>query len=238
MMLLRPRWMAAVAATIGLSCGADPRAPAPSPVAACVPLPHPATLLPAPTGSVPCPAAEDLALIDAEMAVSFEGDVSAGSLACRASDGSRDLTQVQKNVYSTLLFMRGLAFDAALPWTNRSLYDWFRLEIRGLRIRTDIGYDACCDPQGVIGLLGTRVDESTIPAYLEIMIHEARHVHGGGHLCGTNDNKIADLGAYGVQYSLLTWLADHWPEATSAQRAYCLNRAAWLRSTAFCLECQ
>ena len=41
-----------------------------------------------------------------------------------------------------------------------------------------------------------------------------------------------------MQYHLLMWLANHWPEANQLEREYALNRAAWLRATAFCGECQ
>jgi hypothetical protein len=108
-----------------------------------------------------------------------------------------------------------------------------------VRIRTGIAYDSCCEPPGVLSLVGNRVEESTLPSYLEIMVHEARHVRGAPHTCGqSQDNTIADLGAFGVQYHLLMWLANHWPEANQLEREYALNRAAWLRATAFCGECQ
>ena len=93
--------------------------------------------------------------------------------------------------------MKGLGFDAPLPWTSQPLYDWFRLEVRGVRIRTGIAYDSCCEPPGVLSLVGNRVEESTIPSYLEIMVHELATFGGAPHTCGqSQDNTIADLGAF------------------------------------------
>jgi hypothetical protein len=228
----------AFAFVIGAGCGRNQAPTLPVASASCTPPTQPSSFEPSPVGVVPCPTAGELATVDAEVSVAFEGDVGRGSLVCRSVDGSRDLTQVQKNVYSTLLFMKAVRFDAPLPWTSDSLYDWFRLNVQGVRIRTDTRYDFCCDPYGVINLLGSRLVESTIPSYLEIMIHEARHIDGGGHPCGTGDNRIADLGAFGVQYYLMMWIGTHDPTASEAERAYALNRAGWIRASSFCSECQ
>ncbi len=116
--------------------------------------------------------------------------------------------------------------------------------------RRDVHF--CCEPAYVVNLLGSRfccdqqfvldlrngIPDDTIPPYLEIMVHEARHISGPGHSCGSNDTRIADLGPFGVQYYLMQWLGEHWREGTQAQCEYALNRAAWLQATAFCRECR
>jgi hypothetical protein len=230
------RWLClAVLAGTGPACGRqDSSSSAPS----CPPPSRPTTIVSAPSGVVPCPTAEQLALVDSDVSIAFEGEVGAGTYVCRAVDGSRDLTQVQKNVYQTLLFMRSVQFDAPLPWTSSSLYGWFTSNVRGVRIRTDIIYDSCCQPASVISLLGTRIIEATIPSYLEIMVHEARHIDHVSHQCENKDNTISELGAFGVQYYVLVWMSAHWPAAGQAEREYVQNRAEWLRASAFCRECQ
>ncbi len=175
-----------------------------------------------------------------EVRLSFEGDVSAGTFVCTAAAGSRDLTQIQKNVYASLLFMKDVRFDTPLPWTDQPLYEWFARIVRLVRIRTDITYDSCNTREDTLNLLGTRVADSSIPSYVEILVHEARHIDGGGHTCGIGqlDARIDELRSFGVQYYLMLWLGTHWPAATPGERDYALNRAAWLRAGAFCMECQ
>jgi hypothetical protein len=59
-----------------------------------------------------------------------------------------------------------------------------------------------------------------------------------GSVC-TNGRTLGELGAWGVQYSLNVRMALHSTGGvlTLDERAYCLNRAAWLASDVFCLEC-
>jgi hypothetical protein len=72
-----------------------------------------------------------------------------------------------------------------------------------------------------------------------MLVHEARHADASlPHTCGNLDNTIAELGSFGVQYSLMLWIGSHWPAATPAERDFALNRAALLRSFAFCRECE
>jgi len=207
--------------------------PAPTP---CAPLERPA-YPPAPLGSVPCPSAGELDIVDSEVEVSFEGDFGTDPLVCTAAEGSRHLNQVQKNVYQALLYMKNVRFDTPLPWTDMLLYDWFIEQVIGVRVRKDVDGGFCCDPRRVINVTGHLETEATIPAYLQVLVHEARHPSWGGHPCGDRDNTIAEMGAFGVQYSLLVWIGDHCPAASHAERTYALQAAAWLRSVVFCQEC-
>jgi hypothetical protein len=191
-----------------------------------------------PAGEVPCPTAAELDLIDSEVTLSFEGGSVGGPLLCRALDGSRDLTEVEAKVYQALALMKSITFDSPLPWTDRSLYDWFRLSVAGVRFRTDITTAGCCNPARVINMPGGSLAGSTRWSYLEGMVHEARHTNNVPHTCGTLDNTIAELGAYGVTYQLMVWIGTRWPAATQAERDYVLNRAALLRASAFCKECE
>lgn len=232
----RGQVLAAVIAAM-VSCGRETAVPThPATPPACAPPLAPRVVVAPPAGFVPCPTVEELAEIDRIVPVVF---ADSGTLVCRSSDGSRDLTQVQKNVYQALLFMKQVEFDAPLPWTRASLFGWFTSNVRGVRVIAPPAFDSCCDPPGVISLVGNRATEWTLSPFLMAMVHEARHVDGGRHTCGEFlDNRIADLGAHGVTYYLLAWLGMHWPAASQPEREWALYRAESLRASAFCQECR
>ena len=222
-------WIVCTSLAVTIGCGREPGPTGPQ----CARGPEPPRLAP-PAGNIPCPTAAEIDSIP--ITISFEGNFVAEPLVCREADGSRDLTVVQKNVYRALLFMRDVQFDRPLPWTNLSLWTWFRTSITGIRIRNDIQNNQCCQPPGTIHLLWNPI-ESTLPSYLEMMVHEARHANGPGHNCGSKDNKISDNGGFGVQYSLMQWLGAHWPQATPEERTYALSRAVYIKWSSFCSEC-
>jgi hypothetical protein len=77
-----------------------------------------------------------------------------------------------------------------------------------------------------------------------LFIHEARHNEGYGHTCttgpraGQNDNTIAELGAWGVEYYFTLWLGTHTdphvvPEALQLEAR---QEAATYPSRFFCKE--
>lgn len=183
-----------------------------------------------------CPSAAELDAVDRDVHISFEGGAEGGDLVCHAANGSRDLPEIPRNVYQAVLLMKRLKFDVPLPWTSLSLYDWFTTSVEGVRVRGDVAFDFCCQPIGVINLRGNSLAINRW-AYLTLMVHEARHAQGVPHTCGTLDNTINELGAYGAHYYLMIWVGTHWGEATPAEREFALNRAARLRSSAFCREC-
>lgn len=179
-----------------------------------------------------CPTKREIARIDAEFDLSFEGgNPMPIVLACSPAGGSAYLTPLQKRAYNALLIMGRISFDAALPWApGYTLEDWFANAIAGVRFRDDIDNSFCCDPAGVINIktgwplpasqatdLWMNPEWNVGLAHLMIlMVHEARHAEGPAHTCTwvdgvgwTDDNHIADLGAWGVQYYLETWLANH-----------------------------
>lgn len=216
--------------TLLSACG---RQPGDTTLQRCARGPEPPRLTP-PGGDIPCPSAAEIDSL--EIPITFEGDFAAQPLVCRDASGSRDLTVVQKNVYRALLFMRDVRFDQPLPWTDGSLWAWFRSQVSGIRIRNDTQFNFCCEPAGVINLLWNPV-ESTLPNYLEMMVHEARHVRGPRHTCSGFDNTISEMGGFGVQYLLMQWLGMHWPQATPVEREYALSRAVYLKWSSFCNEC-
>jgi hypothetical protein len=97
--------------------------------------------------------------------------------------------------------------------------------VKGIRFHAGIQYDFCCDPPGVINIqaLNTR-GEFNFTKWIDpqvnggamnlmaLMVHEARHANGFFHTCGTpvtKDNTLAQVGAWGVQYYLETYLSNN-----------------------------
>jgi hypothetical protein len=209
-----------------------------------------------------CPTKKEIARIDADLDLSFEADPTAGTLACRASQGSADLTPLQKRAYNAVRIMGRFSFDAALPWTSYTLYDWFTRTANGIRFRAGLPYSFCCEPAGVLNLqvgvgsqetdLWMRYDPFNVGiAHLMIlMVHEARHIEIGGHTCNwqngqlIDDNTIVQLGAWGVQYYLEMWLADHTSQAflagPAADRSFYQDQhridAQFVMNSRFCDE--
>ncbi|MGB7539536.1 MAG: hypothetical protein WBM17_13435 [Anaerolineales bacterium] len=51
--------------------------------------------------------------------------------------------------------------------------------------------------------------DTNVQGLMVLMIHEARHSQGIYHTCGTRDQTVAEMGAFGVQYWTYVWLAYH-----------------------------
>src|SRR5262249_14841717 len=169
-----------------------------------------------------CPTREEIASVDRDLRLSFEVDPTAGEpLACRAADGSRDLSPLKKRVYNALLLMRTLQFDQPLPWTKDSIYTWLTRAITGVRFRADIQNSSCCTPSRVLIVAVSNlavnytdrwmdpIVRGGIAQFILLLAHEARHAEGHIHTCGTKDQTLEELGAWGVQYYLSRWLAEH-----------------------------
>ena len=201
-----------------------------------------------------CPTREQIASIDADLRLTFDADPTAGDpLACTAANGSRDLSPMKKRVYNSLLVIKQLQFDRPLPWTKSSLYEWLTRAIRGIRFRDDIKNSFCCDPGRVINLVASRSSvvmtdrwvEPTLGNGLDVwvllVLHEARHADGFPHTCGSKDQTLDELGAWGIQYYVSQWLAQHTDQAffSSGQIRYTdrlLRQAEMLRKNSFCRQ--
>jgi hypothetical protein len=172
-----------------------------------------------------CPSAAELTAIDADFHLVFDNVDTSGPLVCTAAQGSRDLTRPRERAYQAFLAMRAIKFDAPLPWTSDSLYDWLRATIRGINY-TDAS-SSCCGtgPRGgryiFIRLGPSSIFYGTelwvndpgfgIAALVDLMVHEARHANIGGHTCpgGANDRTAQEMGAWGTEFSFQRWLAYH-----------------------------
>jgi hypothetical protein len=209
---------------------------------------------PFPTVEWPCPPASVIKEIDAEVPMEFITDPTAGTLACRAEDGSADLTVLQARNYQALYLMKRLEFDAPLPWTDQTLWKWFVGEVRGIRF-TSASVSFCCNPPRVINVGGGTSHAPASSAHRNFpeaifgLVHEARHAdsqhphtcygpaNGSGNaIAYTRDKTITELGAFGVQYYLGIWISDHLvaPVLTADERKAAHNASDTLATSAFC----
>lgn len=224
-----------VVAAIG--CGPEPKAPG-------TPSPAP-TVADANAIIARCPTPVEVAASDRDLTLTFESDPTVGQTVCTAAQSSRDMTLLQVQVYRALTVMRQLTFDAPLPWTSSSLYRWMVSSVRGIRVRGDLETSFCCDPTGTINIQARNLSALQFPSdfrwvgtLMVLFVHEARHNNGFPHTCGTNDNTIAELGGWGVQYHTDVFLGSHSDPAfiTQAARAAFLEDAQSICSTRFCQD--
>ncbi len=207
-----------------------------------------------------CPAAADIALVDAALDLRFEDDPTAGTPVCTAAEGSADLTRLQERTYQAVLLLRRFTFNAPLPWTDQALYDWFVGSIRGIRFDNDLaGFGYCCSPPRVMTInplilpaletqrwIGDEAGARGMADFVRALVHEARHTHPAhrGHGCPdrTFDRTIAEMGAYGVEWHFINWLALHSDQAFLTDldgdpyRDELLQDADFVRWARFCDE--
>jgi hypothetical protein len=173
-----------------------------------------------------CPTAADVASVNADVPMTWLADPTAGTLVCTAAAGSANLTRFQERVYQAILSMKRIHFDAPLPWTSLSLYDWFVGSIDGITFINNGGNSFCCSPAHVINIQAransialttnrwwkpSLADRVGLPGLVDLLLHEARHSEGGHpHMCGTgDDNMIGEMGAWAIVYYYYMWLAQH-----------------------------
>jgi hypothetical protein len=161
-----------------------------------------------------CPTAAEIAEVESRIHLKFDADPTAGRMVCTTAAGSADLTREQKNAYNAVLIMKDLTFDAPLPWTDQSLYDWFTGSIEFIEFRSDIATHHCCGSPPTVSIKADLhiyySDRWTaVGSLMRLYVHEARH-RFMAHRCETGmDNTIAELGSYGVEARLYEWLAYH-----------------------------
>jgi hypothetical protein len=204
-----------------------------------------------------CPAPQEIAALLADITIVFEADPTVGTLACKESEGSLDLTPLQKRAYQSILVMKVIRFDTPLPWTKKDLYQWFIDTVEGVRYRPGLANSFCCEPANVINiqvnensfiLLTDRwIDPQMGGGLMDTMalyVHEARHNEGYVHTCNCDDNTIAEMGSWGVQYYLFQWLAQHTDPAffrapggdADYYRSIALGNMVTTRNSRFCNE--
>ncbi len=176
---------------------------------------------------VTCPTEAEIVQFESDLDLDFS-DTNVRPYACL--DGvDPDGPNERLATYQALRVMRFLTFDEPPPWTNLSLYDWFKQAIKGMKFFEGEGYNSCCDaahrlrikmggntiisnqqhaavfvePRAGVGLMNT----------IALFIHEGRHGEPFfPHTCdNTLDLTLGELGAWGVQHYYYLWLADHTP---------------------------
>jgi hypothetical protein len=194
-----------------------------------------------------CPPESAIADIT-EVAVTFGEAVTTGPLVCTVADGSRDLTERQRRAYWGLIMMKRLRYSEPLPWTNRSLYDWFTSTVQLVIFDASGDYSRASASRRLIIIEqnpppagGTPVPElpwATISRLVGGFVHEARHVEGYRHTCGNDDRTVAEMGAFGVHNLYMVWNGTHSdPSIVPVEwRRYHLYKACVQRRSAFCDE--
>jgi len=206
-----------------------------------------------------CPTVDEVAHVNADLILHFDYDPTTETLACEASNGSADLTVLQKRIYQTIYVMRLLRFSRPLPWTEDPLYDWFVDAINGIHFVKG-GLSHCCEPDNTIVIA---MHEDTVVLQTDRWIvsgenyglmnmtllyaHEARHNEGPLHTCATrrgDDNTLDEMGAWAIHHYLALWIAQYGdpnfltaPEGDpNAYRLAALQDAETTRLTRFCKE--
>jgi hypothetical protein len=128
--------------------------------------------------------------------------------------------------YQALRVMKNVTYDSPLPFTNLTLYDWFKRAVATVRFRGDISTSFCCDTSRSIdvavsqtsafvqadnwlGLSATSTDAGldTLPATL---VQLARASEGFTHSCGANqDNTTSEMGPWAVAMDFQEFNALH-----------------------------
>jgi hypothetical protein len=130
-----------------------------------------------------------VAAVDSAVLLVFEHDPTA-RLECLASNGSRDLTYFQANVYKGLNVLRHITFSVPIPWTSGSLWQWFTGSVRGIRFQNRS--DATCCFSDLMILFPTTnaaahpeqvifTKLTDLSSFMTIVVHEARHANGNSY---------------------------------------------------------
>ena len=165
-----------------------------------------------------CPTAAEIAGVGG-VKMLFYGALAEGPLVCRADEGSADLTIDEKRTYQELIMMKRLRFMRPLPWTDKTLWDWFVATVREVEVRTGTDYPHVNHAtRSIYVFVAPNRGPSGYPDYpwyaicggISGLIDEARHLDFGRHTCTTvRDRTVAEMGADGVQNLFLTWVAEY-----------------------------
>lgn len=173
-----------------------------------------------------CPLAAQVAQFNLDFTITFEQDQTAGTLVCRAAEGSADLTLMQFRAYQALRVIREGTYDAQFPFTaGASLYDWMRTGLLGIRFRGDITTSSCCNPpryanvsmaptstaMQTTGWLGPLALNSNagLDTLITTLLQQARSSQGFFPNCGANDSSITMMGIWAVALDFSDFLAAH-----------------------------
>ena len=168
-----------------------------------------------------CPTDEERIQIDRDFKITYDPEIFM-PYECKYVPGLENepganpvlLTNAQLSVYQAFRITRSMSFDAPLPWTNDSLYDWLRESIEGVHF-AERGPAYCCKEERVIVIGGLDLTHprmrswvlSGALAIVNLMVHEGRHAEGFPHTCLGWDDSLG--GAFGTTQYLHRWVAEH-----------------------------
>lgn len=170
-----------------------------------------------------CPTAEERRIIRRDFNIAFDQEPPAWD----CTNGG-DESSIMLSMYNTFRLMKCIPFDENFIWApqHNNLYDWMK------SLNLDLIQYFSCPGGGCFNHAGGRniylmMDNLGNLEYRQVVnpqmgnglgfapvliVHEARHTTPGGnkpHTCGSNDNTLNELGAWGVQHHLLNMLADN-----------------------------
>jgi hypothetical protein len=161
-----------------------------------------------------------LAWFNSDFDIEFDDAAGLPPLACENGLDPSGGVNPRLAIYQALRVMAALDFDQPLPWTEKNLYAWLNGAIDGILLTTtDMSH--CCDGQNRIVLKADLLSQPAFATWYDqqygigldvlvgLIVHEARHAEIGGHTCGSDDQTLQELGSWGVQHYLFTWLAEH-----------------------------
>jgi hypothetical protein len=167
-----------------------------------------------------CPTECELAWFNSDFDIEFDDAAGLPPLACENGLDPSGGVNPRLAIYQALRVMAALDFDQPLPWTEKNLYAWLNGAIDGILLTTtDMSH--CCDGQNRIVLKADLLSQPAFATWYDqqygigldvlvgLIVHEARHAEIGGHTCGSDDQTLQELGSWGVQHYLFTWLAEH-----------------------------
>ncbi|MDE2848872.1 MAG: Ig-like domain-containing protein [Gemmatimonadota bacterium] len=212
-----------------------------------------------------CPTTADIAEINEKLEIRFIDDPTADRpLLCENVDGSTGLTEIQYGAYSSLTLMRTAVFSEPLPWTRKSLWDWFVGTVEGIDFDGKVEYSHCCrddsrivvstrihamDPDGRLTHAPTWLfalrDQggnwygATPVSWIQLFVHEARHAPPDGlpHTCGSKDQTFAEMGAWAYAWYTWTWYETRFEPLDffdANDRAYMSHARASICAYSFC----
>ncbi len=208
----------------------------------CIPLPNINDLLHT------CPSLSEIEKYETDFIIT--SDIQFKEYACEKGKNpyyQEDRLDPKLTIYQALRIMDSLPFSKNLPWTDESLYDWLKNNIKGIHINKETDNSYCCNPDRVINLKAEVIGASRqlkwvdpqsgtgMEALPALLLHEARHVTHG-HTCGTNDATLDEGGAWALQYYLYYWYGHYLPEKylSDYEKEMAVSFAKELRNTRFC----
>ena len=236
-----PRGVLALTFVVLCGCGDGLLSPKGSDAGPFEPLPDHETFLDVRIGG--CPTAAEIASVS-DIRVYWDAAATSAPLVCTAAEGSADLSRIQKRIYFALILMKELRFDAPLPWTDKTIYEWFRETASGVRYTAGDGNSNCCGGDRILNIFYSATDQRPVDwplvmSSIGLLLHEARHIQSGPHLCqGKWDNLVTELNGYGVSYYFYLLIGEHAdPKVIPIEyRPNALFVACRQRGSQFCME--